>query len=54
MMLHCCLCIDSMLSMPQPHACFSLQIKVADFGLSRIKDASQLQNSRAGLEGTIE
>ncbi|KAI8464201.1 MAG: kinase-like domain-containing protein, partial [Monoraphidium minutum] len=30
------------------------EVKVADFGLSRIKDATHLQNSRAGLEGTIE
>ncbi|KAF8071147.1 drkC [Scenedesmus sp. PABB004] len=30
------------------------EVKVADFGLSRIKDASHLQVSRAGLEGTIE
>lgn len=30
------------------------EVKVADFGLSRIKDHAQLTNSRAGLEGTIE
>ena len=27
------------------------EVKVADFGLSRIKDHAQLTNSRAGLEG---
>ncbi|GLI65445.1 hypothetical protein VaNZ11_008823 [Volvox africanus] len=30
------------------------EVKVADFGLSRIKDHAQLINSRAGLEGTVE
>lgn len=30
------------------------EVKVADFGLSRIKDHAQLVNSRAGLEGTVE
>ncbi|KAL6765839.1 kinase-like domain-containing protein, partial [Haematococcus lacustris] len=30
------------------------EVKVADFGLSRIKDHAQLISSRAGLEGTIE
>ncbi|GAX75524.1 hypothetical protein CEUSTIGMA_g2967.t1 [Chlamydomonas eustigma] len=30
------------------------EVKVADFGLSRIKDHAQLTNSRAGLEGTVE
>lgn len=31
-----------------------LEVKVADFGLSRIKDHTQVANTRAGLEGTIE
>ncbi|KAI8464512.1 MAG: kinase-like domain-containing protein, partial [Monoraphidium minutum] len=30
------------------------EVKVADFGLSRIKDATHLFNSRAGMEGTVE
>ncbi|KAG1665785.1 hypothetical protein FOA52_002880 [Chlamydomonas sp. UWO 241] len=30
------------------------EVKVGDFGLSRIKDHAQLVNSRAGLEGTVE
>lgn len=31
-----------------------MQLQVADFGLSRIKESAQLKSSRAGLEGTIE
>jgi serine/threonine protein kinase len=30
------------------------EIKVADFGLSRIKETAHVVSSKAGLEGTIE